>query len=220
MPTLEQARAWYSETDPVHGFDHVQRVYRLAEKLAHREGADLEIVLAAALLHDVEVDHVEVGGNPHLASATDRSNHHQAAAAFAHQVLTAEAWNEARIDAVVHCIEAHRFRERGNPPRTLEAQVLFDADKLDAIGAIGAARAISYAVAHGQPVFAKPSQHFIEHGKTAPGEPHSAYHEHLFKLRRIKARLYTRSARLLAEERHQFLEDFFTRLGQEIDGER
>ena len=52
MPTIEQARAWYPINDPVHGFDHVLRVYRLAERLAAAEGAELEIVRAAVLLHD------------------------------------------------------------------------------------------------------------------------------------------------------------------------
>ena len=57
MPTLEQARSWYPASDPVHGFDHIQRVYRMAERLAVEEGADLEIVQAAALLHDAEGSH-------------------------------------------------------------------------------------------------------------------------------------------------------------------
>ena len=52
MPTLEQARQWYPEQDPVHGWDHILRVYHMAERLALAEGADLEIVHAAALLHD------------------------------------------------------------------------------------------------------------------------------------------------------------------------
>ena len=54
MPTIESARSWYPVNDPVHGFDHVLRVYHLAEQLALAEGADLEIVRAAALLHDAE----------------------------------------------------------------------------------------------------------------------------------------------------------------------
>ena len=57
MLTLESARQWYPHTDPVHGFDHIERVYRMAERLALAEGADLEIVHAAALLHDIEGSH-------------------------------------------------------------------------------------------------------------------------------------------------------------------
>ena len=55
MPTIDQAHHWYPDLDPVHGFDHVLRVYRMAERLALVEGADVEIVHAAALLHDAEV---------------------------------------------------------------------------------------------------------------------------------------------------------------------
>ena len=61
MPTIEQARAWYTDSDPVHDFDHVLRVYRLAERLAEAEGADLTIVRAAALLHDAEGPSLRLG---------------------------------------------------------------------------------------------------------------------------------------------------------------
>ena len=138
MPSIEQAHSWYLDGDPVHDFDHVMRVYRIAEKLALAEGADLEIIRAAALLHD------SVGsapGNPGEA----RAEHHILSAIFARQVLTEEGWAEERIQAVEHCIRAHRFRNKGEKPQTIEAQVLFDADKLDVLGAIGAARTIAYA---------------------------------------------------------------------------
>jgi len=75
MPTIEQARAFYPEDDPVHGFSHVLRVYRLCEKIGREENANLEVLRAAALLHDVEGD-VDV-----------RENHHLAAADFASQFL-------------------------------------------------------------------------------------------------------------------------------------
>ncbi len=52
MLTFEKAREWYKDTDPVHDFSHIERVYRMAERLAIAEGADLQIVRAAALLHD------------------------------------------------------------------------------------------------------------------------------------------------------------------------
>jgi uncharacterized protein len=214
MPSIEQARSWYPD-DPVHGFDHVLRVYHLAEKLAGAEGADLEIVRAAALLHDVPGDIVEASEKE-----AARSGHHHAAARFARRVLEAECWPDRRIAAVMHCIEAHRFRDRRTEPRTIEAQVLFDADKLDAIGATGVGRAIAYAASHGQPVYAPPSDAFLRSGQTRADEPHSSYHEHLFKLRKIKERLYTQTGRRLAQGRHEFLEAFYEQLLAEYNGER
>ncbi len=209
MPTLEQARAWYPANDPVHGFDHILRVYRMAERIALAEGADLEIVRAAALLHDAE--------GP--LTGDSRLEHHLASAAFARQVLAAEGWAEPRIAAVEHCIRAHRFRDDREQPQTLEAQVLFDADKLDAIGAVGAVRAIAYAVLDGQSLYAEPSAQFMETGEKAADEPHTPYHEHLFKLRKLKDRMFTAAGRAIAQERHEYLEGFFRRLYAELRAE-
>ena len=209
MPTLEQAQSWYP-TDPVHGFDHVQRVYRLASHIAQAEGADLAIVQAAALLHDAQEDQ-------RSATSTARLTHQHASASFAAQILAAEGWTEERIAAVQHCIRAHRFRDDSEPPQTLEARVLFDADKLDAIGAVGVVRAIAYAITHRNPPYAEPSPQFIEHGQLKESEPHSAYHEYLFKLRKLKDRLYTPTARTIATERHREMVAFFERLKQEMN---
>ena len=209
MPTLEQARAWYAGADPIHAFDHVERVYRVAERLAREEGADIEIVRAAALLHDAE------GTTPGHES---RATHHHASADFAAQVLAGEGWPQERIAAVQHCIRAHRFRG-GEPPQTIEARILFDADKLDVLGAVGIARAIGYAALAGQPAYAEPSDSFRLSGQAQPGEPHSAYHEYLFKLSRIKERLHTATARRMAAERDRYLMEFFTRIAQEMQGE-
>ncbi len=211
MPTIERARAWYAAADPVHDFEHVLRVYRMAERLAQEEGADLEIVRAAVLLHDAE------GSAP---GAETRKSHHHRSADFAGQVLRAEGWPEERIAAVQHCIRAHRFRHDGETPQTLEARILFDADKLDVLGAIGAARTIAYATLNHQPFFARPSQQFLNSGEKEPGEPHSAYHEYLFKLRKIKGLLFTQSARALAAERDAYLAGFFQQLEAELSGER
>jgi uncharacterized protein len=211
MPTIEQAREWYLKADPVHDFDHVLRVYRMAERLARAEGADLEIVQAAVLLHDAE------GSAP---GSETRKNHHHRSADFAGLVLVAEGWPADRISAVQHCIRAHRFRNDGETPQTLEARILFDADKLDVLGAIGAARTITYAALNNQPFYAPPSKQFIESGEKEPGEPHSAYHEYVFKLCRIKDLLFTSTARALASERDIYLEDFFRQLASEIAGEK
>jgi uncharacterized protein len=212
MLTIDTARSWYDNSDPVHGFDHVLRVYRLAERIALNEGADIEIVRAAALLHDAEGS-ATVGGDD------GRLEHHHASAEFARQILQSEGWQEERIVQVEHCIRAHRFRDESEQPHTLEAKVLFDSDKLDVIGAIGIARTIAFDVVVGQPIYAEPSEQFLRTGQKIDGELHSSYHEYLFKLRKIKDRLYTTTARTLAEDRHRFLEEFFTRLPAEIQGE-
>lgn len=210
MPTIEQARGWYATSDQVHDFDHVLRVYRLAEVLAVKEGADIEIVRAAALLHDAE----DASGNDDT-----RLTHHEAAAAFAGNVLTEEGWTAERIQAVQECILSHRFRA-GKAPETLEAKVLFDADKLDAIGAIGVARSLAYAVLDGQPLYAQPSQTFTETLKTEPSEAYTAYHEHLFKLSKIKERMQTNSGKQMAKERHNFMQAYFDQLIAEVEGRK
>lgn len=210
MPTVEQARLWYQESDPVHDFDHVMRVYRMAERLAKAEGADLEIVRAAALLHDAE----SASGN-----TDERLDHHEAAAQFAGEVLIEEGWLEARIRSVQECILTHRFRT-GSPPESIEAKVLFDADKLDAIGAIGAARALAYAVLAGQPLFAEPSENFRNTYKTESGEAYTAYHEYIFKLSRIQERMQTASGRAIAADRTETMHRFFEQMQAETRGEK
>jgi len=211
MPTIEQARTWYASSDPVHDFEHILRVYRMADRLAIEEGADLEIVHAAALLHDAE------GSAP---GSETRASHHHRSAEFARQILTDENWSEERILAVQHCIRAHRFRQDGEAPQTIEAKIIFDADKLDVLGAIGAARTLGYSALNHQPFYFQPSQKFLDSGEKEPGEPHSSYHEYLFKLKKIKDLLFTQKARALAAERDAFLIAFFQQLAAEQTGEK
>lgn len=210
MPTVEQARAWYDPQDPVHGWDHVVRVLRLAERLGTELGADVEILRAAALLHDAS------GAAP--GDASGRADHENDSAEFARGVLAREGWPKVRIEAVADCIRAHRFRGHERP-RTLEAKILFDADKLDVMGAFGAARTIGYAVQAGSPIYAEPSPRFVHSGELEPGEPHSAYHEYLFKLSRVRERLQTEPARRMGEGRHRALTAFFEQMAAEARGE-
>lgn len=210
MLTFEEARKWYSSNDPVHGFDHIMRVYALCERIGQKEGADMGVLRTAALLHDAQGSHPDEGM---------RNDHHLRSAEFAREILTKKGWAEDCIQAVQHCIRAHRFR-RDEEPRTLEAKVLFDADKLDVIGALGVVRTLAYAFQIGQPIFAEPSQGFLESGKKEPGEPHSAYHEYLFKLKKISSILLTPTAREIASNRQNFLNAFFEELAEETRGNR
>ena len=210
--TIEEAHQWYANADPVHDFDHVLRVYRLAEKLAVAEGADLEIIKAAALLHDSQGSSPQGEGNA-------REEHHILSAQFAGKILTQKGWPKDKIRAVQHCIRAHRFRSKKDKPQTIEAEVLFDADKLDVLGAIGAARTIAFGVLAGQPIYAEPSEQFIQTGVKLPGERHSSYHEFLFKLQKVSGRMFTKSGKALAEARHNYLVNFYKQLQAEVRGE-
>jgi uncharacterized protein len=167
---------------------------------------------AAALLHDAE------GAAP--GTSAERASHQHASAEFAARVLTEEGWPEERIASVQHCIRAHRYRDRSEPPQTLEAKILFDADKLDVLGAVGAARVIAYATLDGNPFYYPPSAQFLQSGEEEPGEPHSAYHEHLFKLRKVGGRMFTATARALAADRLATLDAFFERLIAEWQGDK
>lgn len=209
--TLEGSRQWYQAEDAVHDFSHIERVYRMADRIGREEKADLEIVHAAALLHDSQGS---------LSGSEERAGHHIQSAMFAGTVLAEQGWPAERIEAVQHCIRAHRYRGGWEKPETIEAKVLYDADKLDVIGAIGVARVIGYAALAGQPFYVEPSRQFLETGKETSGEPHSAYHEYLFKLAKIKDSLFTDTARRIAKVRHQYIRDYFLILAAEINGDR
>lgn len=211
--SVEHARAFYDAGDPVHGFDHVLRVYLLAQRIGEIEGADLEIIRAAALLHDSR------GADPR-GEANERESHHLLSAEFAEEVLRGLGWQAERIAAVQHCIRSHRFRAQDEPPKTIEAKCLFDADKLDVLGAIGAARTTAYAAQADQPFYREPSQLFRECGEYEPDEPHSAYHEYLFKLQFVGAKLLTTAGRDIARQRDDFMRQYFDQLQAECRGER
>ncbi len=207
--TLDEVATLYGEADSVHDFDHILRVLALAERIAHAEGANAEVVRTAALLHDWGRAEERATGRNHAEIAAERARH----------LLQERGAEPSFIEAVVHAIAAHRFRKPPDP-HTLEAQVLFDADKLDAIGAIGIARAYAYAGVEGQRLWA-PTEEVRRSGRRAEEEyaDHTPVHEFIVKLSRIRERLYTVTGRAIAEERHRFMESFFRRLEAEVRGE-
>lgn len=199
MITIDQARAFYEGADAAHSFDHILRVLALAEQIALAEGADLEIVRTATLLHDI---------------ARLEPDHHLLGANHARAILAGQP--AGRVDAVCHAIEAHRFR-KGPPPSTIEACCLFDADKLDSIGAIGVARAIAYGAVHGQRIWAQPLDE-IDPSQPPTGEDYTPSHEFVCKLARLSEMLITPTARRIAADRHQVMVEFFHRLDLEATG--
>ena len=200
MITIEEARRHYQGAEAVHDWGHVLRVLALAERMAEAEGADLEIVRTATLLHDIARN----------GSATD---HAQAGAEMARHLLAGHP--REKVEAVAHAIAAHRFRS-GPAPQTLEAKIVHDADKLDAIGAVGVARAFAYGGLNGQRLWAEVPPGYVE--SEATRHEHTPIHEYRIKLTQIRGRLLTDGGRRLAEERHAFMVAFFERLELEVRG--
>lgn len=209
MISLEFARTLYDNDDPVHDFDHVLRVLTLARRIAQAEGADRAVVETAALLHDIHRVTQDAAG------AAAEVDHALLAADQARDILAAlePAPAPAFIDAVAHAIAAHRFRS-AIEPQTLEAKCVFDADKLDAIGAIGVARAYAYGGLTGQKLWGE-----VPPGYPGGGTGHTPRHEFSYKLSRIIERMQTETGRAIARERHAFMAAFFARLEREVRGE-
>ncbi|NPA47096.1 MAG: HD domain-containing protein [Thermococci archaeon] len=187
--TREFARSFFNRNG-THGFDHVERVFNLCMSIGRREGADLEILALASLLHDV--------ARP-LEEAGRVKDHAVEGARIARRYLREIGYPEDRTEAVARAIEAHRF-SRGPAPDTLEAKILSDADKLDAMGAVGVARVFMYSGEHGRDVETS-LRHFEE------------------KILKLKDMMYTETGRRMAEERHEYTLRFIERLRREMRGE-
>jgi len=207
MITIEQARRFYSDQDPVHDFDHILRVLTLAERIGAAEGADMDVLRTAALLHDVGRDEAQRVGQDHAVFAATRARD-----------LLADVASD-KVEAVAEAILAHRFRT-GPPPKSLEGRVLFDADKLDAIGAIGVARAFAYSGRAGKRIWAPVAEDYVERWRkgAVESDEHTAVHEFVVKLGQLKERLFTATGRQIAKERHAVMVDFFERLADEVAG--
>jgi uncharacterized protein len=189
-----------------HDLEHTARVLRLAEHIAKKEGADLYIVKHAAMLHDI-ARHREDKSN-------GRIDHAPSGAVMAGEMLEKFGYDADDIARICHCIATHRFRGE-NAPKTLEAKCLFDADKLDSIGAVGIGRAFLFAGEVG----AKLHNKGVDIAKTKPyTEDDTAYREFVVKLKHVKSRMLTKEGKRLARERHAFMEEFFRRLDRETAG--
>jgi uncharacterized protein len=168
----------------------------------------MEVLLAAAYLHDI--------GRGYQDESKGALCHAEEGVRMAEPILEKLAISEAQKNNILHCIRSHRFR--GSPdPVTPEARVLFDADKLDAIGAVGVARAFLFAGEVGARL------HNTE-ADVEDTEPYSVedtgYREFKVKLSKIRDRMLTVEGRKLAERRHEIMVEFFERFLEEYEGKR
>lgn len=184
--------------DSAHDREHVYRVLHLALQIAGTEtDADPDVLICACLLHDIgrkeqfedpTLCHAKVGGEK------------------AREFLVKEGFDRDFAEKVKACVATHRFREN-HPPQSLEAKILFDADKLDAAGAMGIARTLLYAGQVSAPLYSRDETGVILDGtgETVP----SFFREYKFKLEKLYDRFYTAKGRELAGERRKAAEDFY-----------
>lgn len=198
------------QTGPAHDFSHIERVFNLAIKIGKSEGADLWVLGLAALFHDLARDEeVHSGGE---------NCHARTGALKTRKILEVQGEKLAIIDSVCECIATHRYRDQ-NPPRTLEGKCLFDADKLDSLGAVGIARAYLWLGERGGTVYVPREKWERTDFNSNRPEDDSLQREWYLKFRHLKDQLYTATARSLAVKRNRTMIDFLETLEREVNGE-
>jgi uncharacterized protein len=198
-----EALARAAEADAAHDALHVRRVMANARRIGAAEGANVDVAVTAALLHELfnyPKDH------------PDSSRSGDVCADHALELLRAHGWPDDFNDQVAYCIRVHSF-SRGIYPETLEARVLQDADRLDAIGAIGVARCFATTATMRRP-FYEADDPFCR--RRSPEDKLWAVDHFYKKLLRIGEGLHTATARTVAEERLAFLRQFLDQLEREI----
>lgn len=189
-----------------HDFDHTKRVLNLCIHIGKKEKADLEILKIAALLHDI--------GRKEEDESNGKLCHAEIGAQKAEKILKKLGFSEEKIKKITHCIISHRFRGNAKP-KSPEAKILFDADKLDSIGAIGIGRAFLFAGEIGAKLHNKGKN--LKNAKEYSIDD-TAHREFTVKLKHIKDRILTNEGKKIAKERHKFMIEFFERLNKETEG--
>lgn len=207
MAVFEQIKARSQEFFRLshHDWFHVERVYNLAVRLAKEEKADLDVVKASVLLHDVARALEDEG---------KIEDHAVESARIASKILKEVNFPEEKTGKIIEAIEAHRFM-KGMKPKSLEAKILQDADRLDMLGAIGLARGFTRGGWSNQPIY-DPS---IPPKKVYDGRSQTSINHIYEKILKIKDTLNTKTAKQIAEERHRFVELFVDRLLKEWNGQ-
>ena len=192
--------------DSAHDKEHVYRVLYNALAIAKTENdVDYDVLIGACLLHDV--GRQEQFENPKLC-------HAMVGGEKAEKFLRENGFAENYVEKVKHCIQTHRFRQN-NQPQSIEAKILFDADKLDVVGAMGIARTLVYKGAVAEPLYS-----VLPDGRVSNGEGDTSpsfFQEYKYKLEHLYSKFYTQKGTQMAMERQQAAVDFYNSLYHEVE---
>jgi len=175
-----------SQMDDIHGFPHLERVFDLCMQIGTKLKANLKVLKVAALFHDI--------GRSKKDYTTTERHHADISADLAHNFLNSQEFGFSKEDIknIIHCIQSHSFSNH-KKPKTLEAQILSDADKLDAIGAIGLYRTIGFTIKNNGNL-----NDVIKHLEE--------------KIIKLKDMLLLDISRKIAEKRHKIVLDFYQQI--------
>jgi len=190
--------------DGAHDEQHIYRVLYSALDIASEYTVDMDVLIAASLLHDIgreaqfrdsKIDHAIVGSE------------------MAYEYMKSLKWSEEKAHHVKDSIRTHRFR-KNEEPTSVEAKILFDADKLDVTGTLGIARTIAY-----KGIVSEPLYSIDKFGNVLDGSNDSAasfFQEYNFKLKNVYEKFYTNRAKIIAEERRKASIDFYQSMLNEV----
>ena len=188
-----------------HDKEHIYRVLYTALEIANSEkNVDFDILIAACLLHDI--GRKEQFENPKLC-------HAEVGTKKSYAFLIENGFSKEFAAEVSDCISAHRFRGN-NPPKSIEAKILFDSDKIDVAGTMGIARTLYYNSSLGEPLY-----NLDEKGNVLKGEDDggvSFFQEYKFKLEKVYSKLQTEKGKEIAEARRQSAQSFYESMLSEV----
>lgn len=205
--TIAFVKDQLKDAEAGHNWSHIERVWKLSKKIAEIEGGNLKIVELSALLHDI-ADPKFHNGDENLALEISRS------------FLETQTVSEEEIEAVLYIIKNISFKNRGDfqGEPSKELQIVQDADRLDAIGAIGIARTFHFGGFKNNPIYdpeIKPNLAMTkEEYKKSEGTTINHFYE---KLLLLKDLMNTETGRKIAEKRHQFMLQFLEQFYSETE---
>ena len=193
------AKKKLENNDPAHDFEHIMRVYRNAERICKTESGNKKLVLSAVLLHDIIKN-------------KNQKNSSEKSAKLAEKILKENHFSPDEIMIISDAIKEHSF-SKGRIPSTPEGKILQDADRLDAIGAIGLARVFSFSGSNNRP-FYDPKDPF---SKNRNLNDNKWALDHFFeKLLKLEVKMNTKTGKLLAKKRTKILKNFLKEMKNEI----
>ena len=202
-PWMDEISSLYRKADPAHDFSHILRVCKLARKIGQEEKADMRVLLPAALLHDLE-------SKKGFKSGKEPSD--QDSLGAARSFLQGKGLDRDRIEKVLYAVEVHSF-SRGVCPVTLEARILQDADRLDAMGAIGIARLFVTGGALGREMYHLQDPFCRER---EPDDKRWNLDHFYRKLLKLEEGMHTSAGKRLAAKRARVLKQYLQDLEEEI----